>query len=368
MTRLMILKRITRIVLDHILSRSSIWLVLPVILLLCVSTLLAEGEQTQPNIGQTEVTKFFREYAGLKDDEIKAIQSGKALAKIVKSPSEQVLIFGAVFMKANPESYLSFATDIEATSKLPGYLGIRQFSDPPQLSDLDGFTLEPDDIKDLEKCKPDDCEIQLPAKNIEEFQSQVNWKAADATKQVNELAQKMALSALQSYIQGGNAALGTYRDKKSPNVVAETFQALLAQSKALPVYMPDLHRYLLEYPNFKSPDIQSEFHWEKVKFGLKPTLRIVQRIIYKRPDATGPAYAVAEKQLYSSHYFQSAIDITVAVKDSSAANQEGFYLITAKASQQTFKGGIVRNIAVGKARSSLEQGLQMIKQKLEQPK
>jgi len=176
------------------------------------------------------------------------------------------------------------------------------------------------------------------------------------------------LSALQSYIKGGNAALGTYRDKKSPNIVADIFQALLAQSKALPVYMPDLRRYLLEYPSFKLPNIQSEFHWEKVKFGLKPTLRIIQRIIYRGSDETRKAYAVAEKQLYSSHYFQSALDITVCVKDSAASNQAGFYLITAKASQQVFKGGIVRNIAVGKARSSLEEGLKAIKQKLEQSK
>jgi hypothetical protein len=231
---------------------------------------------------------------------------------------------------------------------------------------LDGFTLEPEDIKDLEKCKPNDCDVQLPAQTMEEFQSSVNWKAPDAAKQANDLASKMALEALRSYIQGGNAALGTYRDKKSPTVVAETFESLLARLKALPVYIPDLHSYLLEYPNFKSPNIQSEFHWEKVKFGLKPTLRIVQRVIYKKSDETGSTYAVAEKQLYSSHYFQSALDITVAVKDSSEANPKGFYLITAKGSRQVFKGGIVRSIAVDKTKSSFEQSLNVIKQKLEQ--
>lgn len=350
----------------RLIKQGPIWLLLPVILLLCVSTLQATDEQTEPSTKQNEVDKFFREYAGLNDDEVKAIQNGSAVAKVLNSPSEQVLIFGAVLVKATPESYLAFATDIEATSKLPGYLAIRQFSDPPQLSDLTGFTLEPDDIKDLEKCKADDCEVQLPAKNIEEFQSQVNWKASNVTEEVNALAQKMALSALQSYIQGGNAALGTYRDKKSPNVVAEIFQSLVTSSKALPAYMPDLYRYLLEYPTFKSPDIQSEFHWEKVKFGLKPTLRIIQRIIYKGSGPSKNTYAVAEKQLYASHYFQSAIDITVAVQDTSAAKQ-GFYLITGKGSQQIFKGGIVRKIAVDKTRSSLEQGLKMIQQKLEQP-
>jgi hypothetical protein len=99
---------------------------------------------------------------------------------------------------------------------------------------------------------------------------------------------------------------------------------------------------------------------------LKPTLRVVQSIVYSTAG-TEPVYAVAEKQLYSSHYFQSALDITVVVKDPS--KQIGFFLLTAKGSQQAgltgIKGGIVRKVVVDKTRSSLEQGLQTIKQKLE---
>jgi len=48
---------------------------------------------------------------------------------------------------------------------------------------------------------------------------------------------------------------------------------LLSRSKALPVYLPELDRYLLDYPEAGSENIQSEFYWEKVNFGLKPTLR-----------------------------------------------------------------------------------------------
>ena len=334
------------------------------ILLFCTSLPQASSQQTEWNTKENQLNDFFQDYAKLRREEIKAIQNGTAITKELNSPPEQVLIFGAVYIKANPESYLAFATNIEQTANIPGYLAIRKFSEPPQLSDLDTFTLEPDDIQDLQKCKPDECEVQLPAQTMEEFRKSVNWKAADATAQVNTIAQQLALRALQSYIQGGNAALGTYRDKKNPNVVAESFKNLLAQAKALPVYMPDLHKYLLEYPNFNSPDIQSEFHWEKVKFGLKPTLRIVHRIIYKRNDS-GPAFAVAEKQLYSSHYFQTALDITVCVPD-----QNGFYLITAKGSQQAgltgLKGNMVRGVAINKTKSSLEQALDAIKKKLEQ--
>jgi hypothetical protein len=179
----------------------------------------------------------------------------------------------------------------------------------------------------------------------------------------------MALEALEKYIRGGNAELGTYRDKHHPAEVAETFQSLLSRSKALPVYLPELDRYLLDYPEASSENIQSEFYWEKVNFGLKPTLRIVQAIVYRGPRSTGPAYAIAEKQLYASHYFETALDLTVCVRDQDNPERPGFYLITLKGSQQAgltgLKGGIVRKVVVDKTRSSLERALEAIKQRLE---
>ena len=151
--------------------------------------------------------------------------------------------------------------------------------------------------------------------------------------------------------------------------MAETFASLLIRSKALPVYLPELREYLLNYPKADSSGIQSGFFWEKVNFGLKPTLRMVQAIIYQGKPPQQPAYAVAVKQLYASHYFESALDLTVCVRDDEHLAHPGFYLITMKGSQQAgltgLKGGIVRKVAVDKTRSSLEKALASIKQKLE---
>lgn len=106
-----------------------------------------------------------------------------------------------------------------------------------------------------------------------------------------------------------------------------------------------------------------------MNFGLKPTLRVVQAIVFHGKSPAEPAYAVAEKQLYASHYFESALDLTVCVREAQRPNQSGFYLITMKGSQQAgltgLKGGIVRKVAVDKTRSSLEKALDSIKQKLE---
>jgi hypothetical protein len=337
--------------------------------LFLVLFLLSHVQLPASNAQNVEPFKFFRDYVGLKEDQITAIRNGKAVAKVVESRTpDEVFVFGSVYVQSTPEKYLKLASDIDALRKLPSYLAIRKFSDPPQLSDLDGFTLEADDIKQLKHCQPGECDVQLPTDAMDAFKQAVNWSAPDAANQANQLAQKMALETIQRYTQGGNAALGTYMDKHHPAAVGETFASLLSRSKALPAYLPELEHYLLDYPHAQSQDIQSEFYWEKVQFGLKTTLRIVQAVVYRDPRSAAPAYAVAVKQLYASHYFETALDLTVCVREQENPDR-GFYLITLKGSQQAgltgLKGGIVRKVAVDKTRSSLERALGAIKQKLE---
>ncbi len=73
-----------------------------------------------------------------------------------------------------------------------------------------------------------------------------------------------------------------------------------------------------------------------------------------RPHA--PAYAIAEKQLYSSHYFETALSLTYCFR-SEDPNLPGFYLIMVMGSEQAgltgFKGSIVRKAAVDRSASSL---------------
>jgi len=332
--------------------------------LVLLSCALAAGDQP------AELSKFFHEYIGLNEDQIRSIQKGRAVAKVLDSRSpDEVFVFGSVYVDSSPEDYLKFASDIDRLRKLPNYLAVRKFSDPPQLTDLDGFTLEPDDIKELKDCDPGRCKVQLPTEAMDAFKQLVDWSDPDVANQVNRLAQTIALEALLRYKQGGNAALGTYRDKQHPTAVSHAFQLLLSRSRALPAYLPELDRYLLDYPNANPGSIESQFYWEKVNFVLKPTLRIVQAIVFRGTNSADPAYAIAVKQIYASHYFETALDLTVCVPDEISSAHRGFYLITLKGSQQAgqtgLKGSIVRKVAVDKTRSSLERALQAIKRGLE---
>src|ERR1700757_2671227 len=141
---------------------------------ICLSIMLSAVLVLMPSVinadSPDEPYKFFREFAGLNEQQIAAIRSGKALAKVIESPTpDEVYVFGSVYVEATPESYLKLASDIDALRKLPSYLAIERFSDPPKLSDLENFTLDEQDMKELKNCKSGHCQLQLPTEAIDEF-------------------------------------------------------------------------------------------------------------------------------------------------------------------------------------------------------
>ncbi len=302
---------------------------------------------------------------------MQSIRDGEAVAKTLQSRTpDEIFVFGAVYIKAGAEDYLNLSHDFDRLRKLPGYLAIGEFSNPPQLSDLKDFTFTSEDIKALKDCKPGDCPIQMPTSSIDELHRSVDFSSPDAEEQVNRLLQKTVLARLLAYQRDGNEILGVYNDKRNPTLVPEQFRYMLSYSKALPRYFPDFYNYLLTYPAGKPADVQNTFYWAKVKFGLKPTLRVVHVLTLQQETPTGPIIAVAEKQLYSSHYFETALDLTFCIPETADSSRPGFYLIMAMGSEQAgltgFKGSIVRKVAVGRSASSLKKSLMTIKDVLEQ--
>src|SRR5271157_5953178 len=363
-----------RIHIDGNRTRESAWSKVPVLrcaistaalLVLIAATALPGASQSNP-----ELQTYFQQDIGLSADQITAIRKGQPVTKTLPSrtPAE-VFLFGAIYINAAPEKYLQFALDFNRLRKLPNYLALGVFSRPPQLSDLKGFSFDSDDIQSLKNCKPGDCLIQMPASSIEELHQSINWSAANVNDQVNQLLQKTVLQRLLAYQSRGNKALGAYNDKSNPTEVPQQFAYMLSYDKVLPRQLPDFYHYLLAYPNAKPANVEDTFYWAKVKFGLKPTLRLVQVVTLRGGPGDQVAYAIAEKQLYSSHYFETALDLSFCVRGNDDPKQPGFYLIMAMGSEQTgltgVKGSIVRKTAVGRSVSNLNDALTTIKNTLE---
>ena len=225
-------------------------------------------------------------------------------------------------------------------------------------------------MKALKTCREGACDVQLPTSGIQLFRDGVNWSRPDAADQANTLARQGVLQLVQAYRRGGNEALGEYRDKQHPARIADQFQTMIGRASTLPDVLPEVRRYLLEYPNAALAGADSFFYWEKVSFGLKPTIRVNHAVIYRGRSQGRDFGVMAIKQLYATHYFHTALDLSVCVDDGTAAAPHGFYLLTLKGSQQEgltgVKGSILRKVIVDKTRSSLERALVSIKRSVEQ--
>ena len=202
---------------------------------------------------------------GLTSQQIADIDAGRPVAKVLSwgGPSE-VYVFGAVHVDGSSETYLKAARDVGRLSGTPGYQGIGEIREDATVADLSALAFDPDDVKALKNCREGSCDVQLPTSGIQRFRDGVDWSRPDAADQANALARPGVLQLVQAYRRGGNEALGEYRDKQHPARVADQFQTMIGRASALPDVLPELRRYLLEYPNAELAGADSFFYWEKV--------------------------------------------------------------------------------------------------------
>lgn len=327
---------------------------------------------SHPDACQTnaQLQTYFKKNIGLKKGQVDQIVEGKPVTKEIKSRTPaDIIVFGAVYINAAPEAYIRLSNDFERLRMLPIYQRIAKFSYPVVLSDLDGFSFGAEDIQELKSCKPGDCKIQLPAQSMEAYQKSINWDTPDVQERINQLLRQRTSERVQAYQREGNRALITYDDKDEPVNTGKQFESILRYAQLLPSNLPEFHRYLLAYPNARPANIRDMFYWANETFGLRPTLRVIHVITMQSQVRNEPAYAIAEKQLYASHYFQTALNLCFLVRDPDSSKPASFYLLRAMGSTQAgltgFKGSIIRRKAVKQADSFLREWLQDVKNDLE---
>ncbi|MBL8228732.1 MAG: hypothetical protein JNL98_09660 [Bryobacterales bacterium] len=315
-----------------------------------------------------DVRKLLQESLKLSPAEIRDVERGLPIVR--EEPTQdknEVLMYGVVFVNAPPEHFLKMYADVEKLVDGKSYLAAKYFRKPPTMADLASLAFDAEDIDELRNCVPGDCNIQMPADEIKRIRSAVNWNAADAARQANQVAREVALKLLLGYQKAGNQALGTYHDKETPANVTQAFQRVLSRAKDLPSYYPRFTEFLLRYPAAKPPNTWDFFHWEVVKFGLKPTFRM-NHVVFHQPPERPSAWVAVSKQLYASHYFQTALDLWFCVPGS-RVGKSGYYLATLKGSRQEgltgFKGRLLRGVVISRTQSSMRNALARLKERSE---
>jgi len=192
---------------------------------------------TLPAYGQlvsTEFSDFLQRHIGLSKSDLRKVEQGKVVTKALDTKvKSEVAIFGVILIRVPTDLFVQKFRDIEQFKKGKRVLQIGRFTNPPTRSDLNDFTLDLGDLKDIRKCRVGKCEIKLSAEVIVRLQNEVNWSVPGHYFQITSLAQEMLIEYVTSYLEGGNAALTVYHDQKLPVSLEEQFRELLQESPYL---------------------------------------------------------------------------------------------------------------------------------------
>jgi len=286
--------------------------------LLCTLLVCLGASTALAQASMAEFQKVLREKASFEEPDFTALQLNQPVVRLAPtSDKREVAVSGLVNINASAEEFLRSYRDSMMRKNNAAILEIGSFGHEPTLADLEGLTLETNDIDDLKECVVGDCKLKLSAPMIERFRKEIDWAAPDYQLRVTNLFKEMLLAYIKDYRKRGEAALIEYHDKQDRLSVATEQRALLSSAG-----------YVNSFLAGAKSDLQlldETLVWSKIKFGLKPVIAVNHISIYKRNSDVGPQVLVASKQIYANHYFNAFLALTAFVNVPGAAN--GSFLV-----------------------------------------
>jgi hypothetical protein len=310
------------------------------------------------------LASFLTDEARASPSDRAALLAGTPLVMLLGAdPSTEVAVLGVVWVNASPARYVQQMKNIEQFERGGAFRITKRISDPPRADDFTALTISDEDLEDLKDCRVGDCALKLDADGVQALRASVDWRRPTAKADATALLRRLALQYVIGYRDGGNATLGVHRDKDRPTFVGNEFRSLIDRLPRLAAELPDLTRYLLEYPKATLANSTDFLYWQETQFGLKPTVRISHLVMHEGPDRT----VVASKMLYASHYFWTALELRVLLPD--AARGPGFWLMTVNRSRSDglsgFTGGVIRRRVRNEVEAGTRAALVATKTKLE---
>jgi hypothetical protein len=294
---------------------------------------------------------FLLEEAHAAPADREALLAGNPVVKLLDAdPAKEVAVFGAVWVNAPSTSYVHQVKNIEQFERGGAFRITKRISDPPSADDFAPLTVSDQDFEDLKDCKIGNCALKLDADGVQALRAQVDWRKPTAKADATALFRQLALEYVIGYREGGNARLGVHRDRERPTFLANEFRSMVDRLPRLATELPELRRYLLEYPNATLANSTDFLYWQETQFGLRPTVRISHLVIQERPNQT----VVASKMLYASHYFWTALELRLLMPD--PARGPGFWLVTVNRSRSDGLSGFTGRVIRGRVRGEVEDG------------
>jgi hypothetical protein len=305
---------------------------------------------------------FLRATAGFSSAELRQLDRGEPLAKVLDTDRREVAVVGAVRIAASQAKLFERYRSPSSVRSSDVVLETGRFSTPPVPEDLRDLHFENYDLDAIRACKPGDCGVRLSTRDLERFAHDVNWNAPNWRQQAGDLWRQLLTANATAYL--ANGALGDYRNKATPLDVAEEFKILFDSSEYFEKLAPEFLNYLRRFPAVRLEGTEDILYWSKDDIN-RPVTRVTHLSLYPAPAGSARPGLIAAKQIYAAHYFDAGLGLTCAFDDGTS----GFYMVSLNRvrtrSLTSFTRGFVRSIVQRRSRDAMEGILRSTKAALE---
>lgn len=286
------------------------------------------------------VEQLLQQRLGLAAADVARFTAGNAVVwSIPAAVGNEIAAAGAIRAKGDLRRLVAWLRDIESFMKATGTVNVGAIPNPASAADFGRLTLEGADLTDLKSCRPNDCEIRMPAEFLARFQKEVAWAGSGATAQATTLTRSLVAEYVAAYQKGGDAALGAFHDSTKPKQQANEFVDLLRRSTKVWDLAYPFTSYLESYPKDAPAGTESRFYWTRDKIGGKPTLTLHHVVLQ---ELAGGRMLVADKQFYASRDISAALMIAFAVPN--ADNTSLDLVVSVKARADAVSGVAARMV------------------------
>ncbi len=295
------------------------------------------------------------------------LDSGQVVVRIPESKvGREMLSLGAVRVNISRDDLRDAFRDIVRLKRSPLNRQVGTFSNPPSPDDLRELTLDESDLKDLRAARVGDCGFKLDAEAIRRFNRDIDWNRPEAKTTATRLVRELLFERTGRYLEQGNAGLGRYDDKSYSLDLAEEFDSLLDQPDAILTAVPELTRWLREFPRQQPPDSESFLYWSKDQVGRKPVISLTHVLMIRKTLDGRPTLIIATRQIYASHYFEGSLGLTVFQE--TPGSESGTLVYQNRTRSDVLRGGFAgmkRAMIVGELKDSMRRNLLDLKERLE---
>ncbi len=253
--------------------------------------------------------------------EWRALERGEVVAKVIETEDRsEILSFAAARVKATSERVVGELRDREGRAAEPWTLQSGSLGASPAAGDFGALTLDAGDVKDLSRCRVNDCDVRLPNDAILRLRQVLDGVAAGAREARASAAFRELLAGYAArYQERGDPALFEYDNNGDPVRIADSLDRLLLRATLLQQLAPELPAFLREFPAGRPADAEQRLYWAKERFWLLDVISLNQLVIASREKAGVRLTVAVSKQLYATHYYESSLGLTAFVESGPGA-------------------------------------------------